>query len=175
MALAPDEMLVEKAQLLHEAGVLVSYDLIFGNPLEDADALRQTLNLLLRFPRPFRLNLYKLQLLPGTDLTERLVREGHALPKDVQGASDGEAGKFDLAGYERASAGPMDQYLVNLVFLISSTVVIERGAWRWAWSPVPAWVIRWLMRHPVLGLNRFGWLIRKHRAFWNWLGGRLAV
>lgn len=170
----PDDLLVEKARLLHRAGIVTSYDFIFGNPLESADEVRQTLNLLLRFPRPFRLNLYRLQMLPGTELTSRLLREGLAAPEDVQGAADRPTGRFDLASYERFDADPLTQYWVNLVFLLASTLVVDQGGRLWAWSPVPTWLIRFLAGHPQVWLNRLGWWIRKHRVFWAWLGKRLS-
>ena len=171
----PDAMLLEKAEMLHRSGVLVSYDFIFGNPLEGPDEVRRTLELLFAFPRPFRLNLYRLQLLPGTGLTGRLLKEGMAKPEDVQGASGWKPGRFDLASYGETDSNAMNRYLINLVFMLATTMVVWRGSrWR-AFSPVPTWLVRFLYRHPLLFLNRFGRLIRKHRAFWAWLGNMPGV
>jgi len=95
----PDSMLIDKAMLLKKHNILAYYDFIFDNPLEEGDrAERDALELLMKFPRPFGLNLYKLQLLPGTELAEMIVAKGLADPNDVQGALTGETAQFDLGG-----------------------------------------------------------------------------
>lgn len=74
-----NEQVVRAAQSIHDLRCWTSpprYDLITDNPYEtDADRF-DTLRLIHRLPRPFRLSLYSLTLLPGTKLRERAVSDG---------------------------------------------------------------------------------------------------
>jgi len=53
-----------------------NYDLIIDNPWESIDDILETFSLLLRLPRPHRLQLFSLVLFPGTPLFDRAVDEG---------------------------------------------------------------------------------------------------
>lgn len=74
-----NEQVVRAAKSIHSLRCWTSpprYDLITDNPYEtDADRF-ETLRLIHRLPRPFKLSLYSLTLLPGTKLHERAVSDG---------------------------------------------------------------------------------------------------
>lgn len=54
----------------------VRYDFVLDNPWETTEENLQTLELMLRLPRPFAINTYSLTFFPGTELYERAKREG---------------------------------------------------------------------------------------------------
>ncbi len=74
-----NEQVIRAAESIHSLLCWTSpprYDLITDNPYEtDADRF-ETLRLVHRLPRPFKLSLYSLTLLPGTRLHERAVSDG---------------------------------------------------------------------------------------------------
>jgi anaerobic magnesium-protoporphyrin IX monomethyl ester cyclase len=74
-----NEQVMRAAESIHSLRCWTSpprYDLITDNPYEtDADRF-ETLRLVHRLPRPFKLSLYSLTLLPGTRLQERAVSDG---------------------------------------------------------------------------------------------------
>lgn len=55
---------------LYKRGILTTYDIILDNPFESSADYVQTLRLLNRIPKPFRLGLYHLMTYPGTKLYE---------------------------------------------------------------------------------------------------------
>ncbi len=71
-----DDELIEAAGILHRHGIHCSYDIIMDNPLEEESDRRATLELLLKFPRPFELHTHTLTHFPGTKLTDILLERG---------------------------------------------------------------------------------------------------
>ena len=69
------EQILAGGEVLAAAGVpVVVYDLILDHPFETAGDLQETLELCLKIPKPFRLQLHGLSLLPGTAV-RRLAEE----------------------------------------------------------------------------------------------------
>ena len=60
-------------KILEKYQIMGEYQLITDNPFETEKDLEQTLDLLLRIPRPFNLTLFSLVNFPKTELTERLI------------------------------------------------------------------------------------------------------
>jgi len=56
--------------------VTLNFDLILDNPWESDDARLETLRFLYTIPRPVQLNMYSLNLYPGTELYYRALEEG---------------------------------------------------------------------------------------------------
>jgi anaerobic magnesium-protoporphyrin IX monomethyl ester cyclase len=68
---------LEMAKFLNQlGGINVMYDLIFNNPYEKIEDIKDTIELLLELPQPFTINGYNLIFFPGTDITERALRDG---------------------------------------------------------------------------------------------------
>lgn len=67
---------LEVAHSIKGLGIEVIYDLIFNNPYETLDDLNESMKLLLQFPRPFDLQGYNLIFYPGTEMTNRALRDG---------------------------------------------------------------------------------------------------
>jgi anaerobic magnesium-protoporphyrin IX monomethyl ester cyclase len=73
------EKILRAAHILHSYSSKIyppCYHVILDNPWETTAEVLQTLDLLLRLPRPFWLKRASLVLFPGTELNERAVREG---------------------------------------------------------------------------------------------------
>ncbi len=72
------DLLVEKAKVLNlfKDKLMPCYDVILDNPYETDEDLRQTLDFLLRLPKPFRIQLFSLTLYPGTQLYDRAKQDG---------------------------------------------------------------------------------------------------
>jgi radical SAM superfamily enzyme YgiQ (UPF0313 family) len=71
---------LQAARAVAEQRLSPWYDVILDNPYEsEADSL-ETIDVLLRAPRPFQLDLFSLDFFPGTRLRERALREGLAIP-----------------------------------------------------------------------------------------------
>ena len=70
----------ELLKLAHEIakfGIKIRYDLIIDNPYDTEETLKQSIDLLLKLPKPLRFNLYSLQFFPNYPLTEKAIEDGH--------------------------------------------------------------------------------------------------
>ncbi|MAG69355.1 MAG: B12-binding domain-containing radical SAM protein [SAR202 cluster bacterium] len=83
----PDNKVIQGATILKKYDVFPSYDFIFENPLETKEDLEESLEFLMKLPRPFRLNTYNLQNHPNTDLTSMLLSKGLISEGDIDGVS----------------------------------------------------------------------------------------
>jgi anaerobic magnesium-protoporphyrin IX monomethyl ester cyclase len=73
-----NERVLAAVQLLHRYSdrmVPPTYDFIIDSPWETADDVAETLQLVRRFPRPYRLQLFSLVIFPETALYHRAARE----------------------------------------------------------------------------------------------------
>jgi anaerobic magnesium-protoporphyrin IX monomethyl ester cyclase len=71
------DLLVEKAHILNQfPRIMPCYDIILDNPYETNQDLINTIDFLLRLPKPFRLQLFSLVLFPGSQLYERAKQDG---------------------------------------------------------------------------------------------------
>ena len=89
------EEALRMARDVHDLGVEVIYDLIFNNPYETTADLAETIDLVSRFPKPYRLQGYNLIFYPGTVITEKALQDGYLAERDIL------AGKYRKDG-ERA-------------------------------------------------------------------------
>jgi len=73
-----NERVIACAEVLRDLGIFYNFDLITDNPFESDEDCRRTLDLLLRLPRPVRLNygLSKLSFFPHARITEMLEEQG---------------------------------------------------------------------------------------------------
>ena len=56
--------------------LLPFYDFIIDNPFETNEDLIETLKMIIEFPKPYRLNVFSLLFLPGTELYEKAIKKG---------------------------------------------------------------------------------------------------
>lgn len=110
--------LLQKINLLLENGIGVNIDIIVDNPYEREEDLADTFNFILSIPREVGIKLFSLINLPGTELTERLIRDGIMTVDGVEHRSCKShrmwRGRLDKAGREG-----WRQYWTTLILLAS--------------------------------------------------------
>ena len=77
-----NQRVVEVAEQIRELGINVIYDVIFNNPYEEAADVAQTVNLFLQFPVPVSLQGFNLIFYPGTEITDRALKDGYISIKE---------------------------------------------------------------------------------------------
>jgi anaerobic magnesium-protoporphyrin IX monomethyl ester cyclase len=75
-----NEEIVRSANILNRE-LSMSYDIIIDDPFEKKEDLIETINLLLKFPHPFRVHLLTLIFFPKYPVTVRAIKEG-LIPRD---------------------------------------------------------------------------------------------
>lgn len=68
--------ILETARVISRLGIDVIYDIIFNNPYETEDDLRETVKLFADFPRPFALQGFNLIFYPGTVIAKKAIEDG---------------------------------------------------------------------------------------------------
>lgn len=82
-----NEKIMESVNIIHKYKKnlkSINYDFIVDNPWETAEDIKDSLRLLVKFPKPYSLNIFSLTLYPGTDLYEKASREGIIKNEDSQ-------------------------------------------------------------------------------------------
>lgn len=80
-----NEEIIKSAQILDKYKIGICYDIIMDNPLETEKDRRETLNLLLKLPKPtFAMNTVTLTHFPETKLTNLLLEKKMILETDVE-------------------------------------------------------------------------------------------
>jgi radical SAM superfamily enzyme YgiQ (UPF0313 family) len=76
----------EMLKLAHQIAqhdVKIRYDLIIDNPYDTEHTLKETIDLLLKLPKPLRFNLYSLQYFPDYPLTRQAIKDGHITEQEA--------------------------------------------------------------------------------------------
>ena len=76
---APPEKVLKSAEtvnLFRRTMIPPAYDIITDNPIETADDVRATLQLVYDLPRPFTLNIFSLNVMPNTELARQFAELG---------------------------------------------------------------------------------------------------
>jgi len=71
----PPEKILEVANELNKRKIDTVYNIIFNNPYENVDDLKEAIKLLIKFPRPLNLQGFNLIFLPGTDIYEKALKD----------------------------------------------------------------------------------------------------
>lgn len=74
-----NDVLLNSAKILHKYDIKSTYDIIFNNPYETKDNLIETIELLLKLPKPFKLQGFNLIFYPGSDITEKAIKDNYIL------------------------------------------------------------------------------------------------
>jgi radical SAM superfamily enzyme YgiQ (UPF0313 family) len=126
---------LETAKYINKLGIEVVYDLIFNNPYEAAQDIKETIDLILQFPRPFQVQGYNLIFYPGTKITDRALADGHISSnhdlkksltiqsKENSPISMGGAGKISDRFYKINYSSDDKLYWNSLVSLLASNYI----------------------------------------------------
>ncbi|MCF6147041.1 MAG: B12-binding domain-containing radical SAM protein [Candidatus Kuenenia sp.] len=72
------DKVLNSVRLIHQfkGKLMPFYDFIIDNPFEEEEDLIETLHMIQKFPRPYRLNVFSLIFLPGTELQKKAQEKG---------------------------------------------------------------------------------------------------
>ena len=119
-----DDQLLKSGTLLKEAGIRPTYDVIMDMPFTDERELKKTLDLLLKLPRPYDLNLFSLVHFPKTPLTNRLLSNGTITEDDIEGRNRKSWNQWRVSlDYER---GDDVRFYGALISLLSKSFISKR-------------------------------------------------
>ncbi|MCX6340302.1 MAG: radical SAM protein [Candidatus Aureabacteria bacterium] len=71
----PNEKLLRAAHLTNKYTIAALYDIILDNPFETEEDILETINLILKIPRPFQFQLYSLTFYQGTEIYAHAVAD----------------------------------------------------------------------------------------------------
>jgi radical SAM superfamily enzyme YgiQ (UPF0313 family) len=99
---ASNDKILEVVRLYHELGIDARVHLMLDDPASTDEDHRALFDLLNAFPRPFRVYLFSLTVMPGTLLACRLLEEGRITPDQVEGAATKTFSQYRVSlDYER--------------------------------------------------------------------------
>jgi radical SAM superfamily enzyme YgiQ (UPF0313 family) len=75
--------ILKLAHQIAQYDVKIRYDLIIDNPYDTEETLKETIDLLLKLPKPLRFNLYSLQYFPDYPLTCQAIKDGHITEQEA--------------------------------------------------------------------------------------------
>lgn len=78
---------LECVNVCHKYSIALYFDLLFNNPYETKEDLKETLKFINSIPRPFHLQGHNLLFYPGAELTKRALENGYISPISSGGAS----------------------------------------------------------------------------------------
>jgi len=148
-----DQQILDTVALAQKHRVFARYDIIADNPFESREDKRATLDLLMKLPRPFILNVYSMNYFPRTKLTELALERGLITEDDVAGNSQKCLAQWSVSfDFPRS---PEDQCW-NALFSMTSKQFIPKSLLRFAANT------EWFMRHPlpVVVLARLSTVLR---------------
>jgi anaerobic magnesium-protoporphyrin IX monomethyl ester cyclase len=78
-----DQLILEQAEIFRKYDISVRYDFIFDNPFETFEESLKSIDLMLKLPEPYTLNLFSLKYFPKTDITKRALETGIINPENM--------------------------------------------------------------------------------------------
>ena len=111
----------ELLKLAHEIakhGVKIRYDLIIDNPYDTEQTLKETIDLLLKLPKPLRFNLYSLHFFPDYPLTRKAIQDGFITTEETQFSGLQKTMADNWAFVPKLFPFTKKQILQNIIWLI---------------------------------------------------------
>ena len=82
------EQILESVKILQKYNVKIWCDLIFNNPYESLEEVKEAVEFLLTLPKPYVIHGFNLIYYPGTTLTQRALKDGFIEPLNGEVLSD---------------------------------------------------------------------------------------
>jgi anaerobic magnesium-protoporphyrin IX monomethyl ester cyclase len=157
-----DTMLIEKAHLLKEYGITPNFDFIVGNPLEPNNGLLEVVQLLKKFPRPFRTNIYLLRYLPRTALSERMLNEGYIKNEQIEGSKKIHEKRIELIYNVSLQEDSEVLFFTNILYLLSTGITVRTHSGAYNFFLVPNFLIELCLTSKLLHniIPHMTWFIR---------------
>ena len=111
----------EMIKIAHEIAkhkVKIRYDLIMDIPYDTEKSLEETIDFLLKLPKPLHFNIYSLQYFPGYPLTQKALADGHIQQMDVDLDSLQERTNRNWGFTPKLFPFTKKQILQNIIWLI---------------------------------------------------------
>ena len=108
-------VILDAARRFHKYKVKASYHIILDNPFAREEDNIETVEFMLKFPKPFHLSLYSLIYFPKTKLTEEALKKGFIKEDDIEGKSEKCLSQIYISPeYKR---DPLESFYINLLYL----------------------------------------------------------
>jgi len=123
------------AHELKKMNLEIFYDVIFNNPYETQEDLKETIDFLLQLPRPYHLQGYNLIFYPGTEITDNALSDGYIKKNDhksnatIESVNDSPlamAGKTEIVSdrfYSIHYDSRSKEYYNTIIFLLATNRV----------------------------------------------------
>ena len=70
-----NQQFLNAVRFVHKAGVSGLYDVILDNPYETEEDVLKTIDVLLKIPKPYQLEVFSLMMYPGAEITKRAIKD----------------------------------------------------------------------------------------------------
>ena len=138
---ATNEGILETARLYNRLGLDARFQVMVDDPFSTEDDLRSLFDLLNSFPRPFRLYMFSMTVMPGTELEKKLVGQGLITPDEVEGAATKTFHQYRVSlDWERE---PVDRFWASMMVMVNKSWLPRELLHRMSRSS-------WLKAHPEL-------------------------
>ena len=133
--------IMDAVNLFSQLGIDTRVQVMVDDPMSTEEDHRALFEMLNAFPRPYRLYLFSMTVMPGTELARTLVDRGVITPEDVEGEATKTFSQYRVSlDWQRP---PDEDFWVSMFVLVNKP-----------WLP-PALLeqlsnSRWLRRHPRL-------------------------
>lgn len=84
---ASNNGILDTARLYHKLGIDARFQVMIDDPFTTEQDNRDLFDMLNSFPRPFRVYLFSMTVMPGTELETKLLDQGLITPDEVEGAA----------------------------------------------------------------------------------------
>jgi hypothetical protein len=129
--------MIEIAHEIARQKVKIRYDIIMDNPYDSARSLEETIDFLLKLPKPLSFNVYSLQYFPRYPLTQKALADGHINESETD-LDNLQARQHQSWGFApRLFPLTRKQMLQNLIWLIiyrhPDEKKVKRAVFRQSW------------------------------------------
>ncbi len=157
----PDEMLIKCANIFNTYNIYPFYDFIIDNPLESIKDIEASLQLLLKFPRPFRTNIYNLQYISKTELTSDYLSKGIIKETDLVGSSLEQLKRWHMKLDVNLYYKNKDLFFIfSLINIMSYSFSLATPYMNYRAPIFPTWLINILMKNNKIIKNRLLFILK---------------
>ena len=133
--------ILDSVHLFYRLGIDTRVQVMVDDPMSTEGDHRALFELLNAFPRPFRLYLFSMTVMPGTELERKLVSEGVITPDEVEGEATKTFSQYRVSlDWDRP---PDEDFWVSMFVLVNKPFLPPAVLEQLSHS-------QWLRRHPRL-------------------------
>jgi len=114
---ADNDVVLNVAKLYHEFGIKARFHVMVDDPATREEDRVALFEMLIEMPRPYQLYLFSMTVMPGTELEQRLLAEGHITGEQVEGAATKTFKQYRVS--LEWSRGPEDLFWVSMLTMVN--------------------------------------------------------